>query len=259
MFKPTVAFLFLFLFTTIVVAQETEQEFYQLKIYNFENNEQVERTDEYLKNAYLPAVKRLGIENIGVFKPRQYEENDSIKKTYVLIPFESLEQWENLNEKLGQDQDFLNEAEGFINSAHNNPPYLRFQSIILKAFEDMPKMQASALDGPRKERVYELRSYQSPTETLFQNKVDMFNDGEVEIFDELGFNAVFYGEVISGPDMPNLMYMTTFANKESRDKHWQQFGESAGWKELSSKPEYPAHNVSHADIILLYPTRYSDY
>jgi hypothetical protein len=34
--------------------------------------------------------------------------------------------------------------------------------------------------------------------------------GEVPLFVRLGFNAVFYGEVIVGSHMPNLMYMTTF-------------------------------------------------
>ncbi|MDT0686154.1 NIPSNAP family protein [Autumnicola psychrophila] len=257
MIKPTVAFLLLLLFTSITNAQD--QEFYQLKIYHFEDEAQVERTDDYLKNAYLPALKETGIQNIGVFKPRQYEENDTIKKTYVLIPFNSLEQWKNLNQELGQNQDFLDQAESFMNSAYDDAPYLRFQSILLKAFEDMPQMQASALEGPREGRIYELRSYESPTETLFQNKVDMINNGEVEIFDKLDFNAVFYAEVISGPDMPNLMYMTTFPNKESRDKHWKQFSASEDWEELSSRPEYPSQNVSHADILFLYPTAYSDY
>ena len=41
--------------------------------------------------------------------------------------------------------------------------------------------------------------------------------GEIILFDRLDFNAVFYGEVISGSKMPNLMYMTTFDNQESRD------------------------------------------
>ncbi|MDT0688396.1 NIPSNAP family protein [Salegentibacter sp. F188] len=261
MFKPTLAFLFLLLLTTFSNAQEQnqDQEFYQLKIYHFEDEAQVERTDDYLKNAYLPALKETGIQNTGVFKPHENGKNDSIKKTYVLIPFQSLEQWESINEELGKNENFLKKAEDFINSDYKDTPYLRFESTLLKAFEDMPQMEASALEGPREDRVYELRSYESPTETLFQNKVDMFNDGEVEIFDELGFNAVFYAEVISGPDMPNLMYMTTFPDKESRDEHWKQFGEAPAWKKLSSKPEYPPYNVSHADILFLYPTEYSDY
>jgi thioesterase domain-containing protein len=87
----------------------------------------------------------------------------------------------------------------------------------------------------------------------------MFNVGdEINLFKRLGFNAVFYGEVIAGSHMPNLMYMTTFNNKEDRDKHWDAFGKDAYWKELVAKPEYQ-HNVSHADIIFLRPVEYSDF
>ena len=120
-------------------------------------------------------------------------------------------------------------------------------------------MQASPLNGARKDRIYELRSYESPSEAYFKNKVDMFNaGGEVKLFKRLGFNAVFYGEVLSGPKMPNLMYMTTFANQESRDAHWKEFVDAPEWKELISMSKYD-NNVSHIDITFLYPTEYSDY
>ena len=87
----------------------------------------------------------------------------------------------------------------------------------------------------------------------------MFNaGGEVVLFEELGFNAVFYAEVLSGDKMPNLMYMTTFKNQESRDEHWKAFGSAPKWKEISSMPKYQ-NNVSHIDRMYLYPTEYSDY
>ncbi len=120
-------------------------------------------------------------------------------------------------------------------------------------------MQLPQLKGPREERVYELRSYESATEKIFRNKVHMFNEGdEIGLFKKLNFNAVFYSEVIAGAHMPNLMYMTTFESKADRDAHWKAFGESPEWKKLSSMPEYQ-HNVSHIDITFLRPTSYSDY
>ena len=86
----------------------------------------------------------------------------------------------------------------------------------------------------------------------------MFNAGDdVGVFKRLGFNAVFYGEVVAGSTMPNLMYMTTFENKADRDAHWDSFGSDAYWKELSSLPEYQ-HNVSKNVTIFLHPTEYSD-
>ncbi len=63
-----------------------------------------------------------------------------------------------------------------------------------------------------KDRAYELRSYESPTEKLYWNKVEMFNKGdEIGLFKRLNFNAmVFYGEVVAGSRMPNLMHLTDF-------------------------------------------------
>ena len=131
-------------------------------------------------------------------------------------------------------------------------------TILLKAFKDMPVMKPSPVKGPRKNRVYELRSYKSSTETLLKNKIKMFNKGEIKLFDDLNFNAVFYGEVLAGPDMPNLMYLTTFPNQESRDEHWESFSNSPVWKKMAGLPEYQG-NVSEIEIHFLYPTDYSDY
>ena len=87
----------------------------------------------------------------------------------------------------------------------------------------------------------------------------MFNaGGEIKLFDRLGFNAVFYAEVISGSKMPNLMYMTTFSDMSSRDTLWKAFFAAPEWEALKAMPKYE-NNVSHADIIFLFPTEYSDY
>ncbi|MEI9809692.1 MAG: hypothetical protein WDO16_18540 [Bacteroidota bacterium] len=51
--------------------------------------------------------------------------------------------------------------------------------------------------------MYELRSYESATEKIFKNKVQMFNEGdEIGLFKKLGFNAVFYSEVIAAAKCP---------------------------------------------------------
>lgn len=87
----------------------------------------------------------------------------------------------------------------------------------------------------------------------------MFNaGGEVSLFESLGFNAIFYGEVVAGPQMPNLMYMTSFPSREVRDTLWASFFSSEKWKSLKADPNYQ-NNVSAVDIFFLYPTAYSDY
>ena len=73
---------------------EQAREYYQFKTYTLDTDEQELTTDNYLKEAFLPGLKKLGINNVGVFKPRQ--GTDSLKKIYVLIPFSSLEQFNSL-------------------------------------------------------------------------------------------------------------------------------------------------------------------
>jgi hypothetical protein len=122
----------------------------------------------------------------------------------------------------------------------------------------MPHLEVPKHSTPVGERIYELRSYEGHTEKIFKNKVRMFNEGgEVGIFKRLGFNAVFYGEVIAGSRMPNLMYMTTFPNKASRDEHWKAFSADPQWGELKGMDEYK-DNVSKIDIYFLHPTDDSD-
>ncbi len=171
----------------------------------------------------------------------------------------SLQLLEILDAELQKDKDYMVAAKDFLDAPHENPPYTRVESILMKAFIDMPKMIPTPLTGPRKDRVYELRSYESATEAKYINKVAMLNEGgEVTLFNDLGFNAVFYGEVLSGANMPNLMYMTTFKNKASRDAHWKSFSESPVWNQLKVDPKYQ-NNVSKNVTHFYYPTEYSDY
>lgn len=257
--RPLLITVFLaFVTTSNLWAQEQKREYYQLKTYTLANEKQENATDTYLKTAYLPALKRMGIDAVGVFKlrPTNYV---AANKIYVLIPFKSFDQFEKLDKNLANDKVYQSAGSAYINAAHNAPPYEHFTSTFMRAFADMPAMKASEVKGPRKDRVYELRSYESPTEALYWRKVDMFNaGGEVTLFDSLGFNAVFYAEVLSGDRMPNLMYLTTFTDQKSRDEHWDAFFSAPKWKEISAMKKYK-NTVSKADILLLYPTEYSDY
>jgi len=244
--------------TSTAFSAPPKKEFYEIKIYHVTNADQESRVDKFLKDAYLPALHRMGIKNVGVFKPVAADTASAGKLVYVLTPLKSLDQLLTLPKQLDKDAGYLTAGKDYIDAEYKNPPYSRFESIILQAFDQMPVHAKSKLDGPKSERIYELRSYEGHTEKIYRNKVKMFNvGGEVPLFDRLGFNAIFYGEVIAGSKMPNLMYMTTFANKADRDAHWKAFSDDAEWNKLKVNPEYQ-NNVSKNVQLFLYPTEYSD-
>ena len=251
--------LFGFILLTILFSSVSSmaRDFYQIKVYTLENKNQESMVDAYLKDAYLPALHRAGIKTVGVFKP--IEEDPAVgTKIFVFIPLKNLGQLETLEDKIFEDKEFLQKGKAYLEAKHDNPPYARIESILLRAFEKQPEFFVPKYDTPRSDQIFELRSYQGPTEKLWRQKVHMFNEGgECALFKKLKFNAVFYGEVLSGSAMPNLMYMTSFSDRNSNKEHWDAFRDHPDWNALKDKPEY-ANTVSHIDKWLCHPTAYSD-
>ena len=233
------------------------REYFELRVYHFVNKEQEAIIDDFLKNALLPALHKTDRKLIGVFKPIA-NDTAADKRIFVLIPHKSIKDFAELAGKLDKDKSFQTAGANYLNAPYDKPVYSRMERILLYAFEGMHSLAKPQLSGPRSEHVYEMRSYEGHTEKISRNKIDMFNKGdEVGLFKRLGFNAVFYGEVIAGSRMPNLMYMTSFNSMKDRDDHWNAFRDDPYWKKLSADPNYQ-HNVSRNEMTFLRAAEYSD-
>ena len=245
----------LFLFAMAVTFTVSARDYYQLKVYKLKDKAQKTVVDNYLKNAYLPALHRAGIKQVGVFKPIDTSEG---LKIIVFIPMKNVAQIEKIEDLFTEDNKLLADGAEYINASWENPPYERIESVVLRAFKEMPAFEAPNHSTPASERVYELRSYEGPTEKYYRKKVEMFNEGgEITIFKNVGSQPVFFAEVLSGSTMPNLMYLTTYSDMKSHDEHWDTFRKHPDWIELQGKKEYD-NTVSTAVVQLLYPTDYSD-
>lgn len=237
----------LFLIASLFFFEARANDYYKLIVYHFTDSRQEKQLDDFLSGIYMPKLHKTGFAKIGVFKPIG-NDTASDKQIVVLLQHKKMEkltvplQW-NLTE-LG---------------SYHQPIFTRYEQILLSSFKDMPEMKIPSDAVSKKDRVFELRSYESPTEAAYRNKVHMFNEGgEIQLFEQLKFNAVFYADVLLGSKMPNLMYMTCFSSIDSRNEHWKQFGESDTWKKLSSMDFYK-NNMSALHSQLLKSTAYSDY
>jgi hypothetical protein len=239
-------------------APHAKQMYYEIKMYRIASPAQDSRIDAYLRDAYIPAMHRAGISKIGVFKP--VEQDTAFGKIiYVFIPFKTIDQYLGLEAKLNSDQVYRQAGKDFIDAPYNDPPFKRYESILLKAFAFMPEFRSPVYTTSMAERIYELRSYESATEAKATKKIQMFNEGgEIALFESIGANAVFYGQVLFGSLKPRLMYMTTYADMKSHDDHWNAFRNSDGWKKLSGLEEYK-NTVSKVNPYLLHPASYSDF
>ncbi|GGF18051.1 NIPSNAP family protein [Hymenobacter cavernae] len=238
-----------------------KRDFYQLKIYHLQNQEQEQRLDTYLQQAYLPALHRAGIGKVGVFKPIASPDasapTPAEQLVFVFIPCSSAEQYLKLEADLEKDKQYQTSGQDYLNAAFDKPVYSRIEAVSMLAFTGMPGFHMPALKSGPAERVYELRNYEGATEKLHQNKVAQFNNGEIGIFKRLNFNTVFCGQVVSGSKMPNLMYLSAFENKADQEAHWKAFGADPEWVKMKAMPEY-AHNMLRMDVYLLHPASYSD-
>ena len=198
-----------FAFSNSVSAAE-KRDYYEIKFYHLTTNEQVKKVDDFLKDAYLPALHRAGIAKVGVFHPRGIDTAVD-KRVYVFIPVKTLEKVSVVEDLMITDPELIKAGDAYWNAEFNEGPTERLYRQKVKMFNE---------------------------------------GGEISLFKRLNFNAVFYSEVVAGSHQPNLMYMTSFNNIADRDEHWKVFGSDPEWTKLKVMPEYLNSVSKNEQILL---------
>jgi hypothetical protein len=211
------------------------REYYQLRRYNLKSGPQLKLTEDYFGNALIPALGRLGMGPIGAFK---LDIGQDTPAYYVLIPGPSVAALAEIDLHLAKDEDFLKIAAPFWNATASAPAYQRVEISLLAAFEGWPKLTPPASAATRGKRMFQLRTYESPSDGEHVRKVQMFHSGEFDIFLKAGFHPVFFGDALSGSRLPNLTYMLAFENTAELEAKWDIFRNDPEWKKLSADPRF---------------------
>ena len=237
-----------------IPAQE-ERVFYELRRYQMQSGPQTKVTEAYVADALIPALNRLGSSPVGVFHVDIGPETPTM---YVLIPGGSAESLVTADQKLVQDERFMQAAEPFWKAPAREPAFLRYESSLLSAFEGWPKLTVPAATAGKGKRIFQLRTYESPSNGAHVRKVEMFHHGEFEIFQKAGFHPVFFGDTLIGSRLPKLTYMLSFADLPELNAKWDVFRNDPEWKKLSGSPRYAYEAiVSNIDNLILSPTSFS--
>jgi hypothetical protein len=186
----------------------------------------------------IPELNGLGVEPVGVFTATQ----NSLSQVIVVLPRSeegsltsaSADAWLLADEPLGAE-----------------PLYHTYSSSLYRAFDGFPDIHKPTQNA---NRVFQLRTYESPGVTEHEKKVEMFQSSEIAIFERVGLNPVFFAQAIADTDMPNLTYMLAFDDLASLKTAWQTFVADEEWQQLSALPEYAdellIRNISNS---LLHP------
>jgi hypothetical protein len=236
------------------LAAPAAREFYELRIYEMPTGNRKAALNDYLAKAAIPAWSRLGIGPVGVFN---VVSGANALMLYVLIPYPDLDAFLSAPAKLAADAEYRKAAAEYLAVPIDNPAYTRYESRLLHAFANVPRLRVPAETAEKKPRLFELRIYESHSETAAAKKIEMFNEGgEIALFERIGLRPVFFGQTLTGPRQPNLVYMIVHQDMAAREKAWGVFGSEPEWKKLSSDPAY-ANTVSATTVAFLRPAAYS--
>ena len=236
-------------------AAESSNHFLEIRQWRLHNTteEQPKRLAEYLEKGFGPALERAGAKLAGSFS--NFIGTDG--PYYITVA--EFRSWAAIGDALNAMRaDEAHRGELQKLSAGQGLPFVRVESSLLRCFDAMPTVLADNSAAPASPRIFELRTYESQTFATLPRKVDMFNRGEMQIFQRLGMRPVFFGETLVGPKQPNLMYMLSYNDWDARDRLWKEFSSDPEWKKLSGVPEMKDPQiVSNISNVILKPMAFS--
>jgi len=247
-----------------------EREFYELRCYRMHAGTRLttavnpERLHGYLAGALLPALKKHRVGPVGVFTELTVDKATGSSAplvhspVWMLTPFSSMEAFVRTSMETVHDPEVQRAGREYLHTPKSSPAFERIDSWFLIAFPGHPYLQLPAFSRDRvPTRVFEMRDYESHSEERALNKIAMFDDGETALMQDLGMSPVFYGQALTGPDLPHMRYMTSGPDLASHLANWRKFGPDPRWEKMKNLPEY-ADNTSRNTARFLVPTAYSE-
>lgn len=247
-----------------------QREFYELRCYRMHPGTRLtaavnpERLHGYLSRALLPALKRHGVGPVGVFTEITVDKTTGNSAplvhspVWMLTPFSSMEAFVRTSTETIQDPEVQRAGQEYLHAPKSSPAFERVDSWFLIAFPGHPRLRLPSFSRERVvTRVFEMRDYESHSEERALNKIAMFDDGETEVMQDLGMSPVFYGQALTGPDLPHMRYMTSGPDLATHLANWKKFGPDPRWEKMKNLPEY-ADNTSRNTARFLVPTVYSE-
>ncbi|CAN5328129.1 NIPSNAP family protein [soil metagenome] len=231
------------------------REIYDLKFYQLKSDEKAALFDKAMEEAAIPALKGGGASTVGVFRERadgQAETNSATR--YVLTVYPSPQAYAGALTHDYGDVDFGDHLP-YLFGGKDDAAFERVEGSLMLAFDGFPALVDPEGDGGD-DRYFELRTYESPSEGKAVLKVEMFNKGELDIFEKVGLTSVFYGQAVVAPNLPQLTYMVVYENEDAQQAAWDAFRTSPDWEKLKGEERY-ADTVSNITSKFLVALPYS--
>ncbi len=215
--------------TMLAADSAPAHQFMEFRHYKFVSPEAAKSFDDHVSTALIPALNRAGVKPVGYWKTT---DEATAGERYMLVTYGSLADIGKVRAAVTADEDYQAKFREYAGRDAKIVGLDRVRSELLESFDCWPKTTVPELTKAGKQALFELRTYESPTEHLGNEKVVMFNSGEVPIFLDCQISPVFMGQALVGDRLPNLTYMTVYPDAATRDAAWVKFREHPDWKEV---------------------------
>jgi len=232
---------------------ETERKtrFYVVEQYQLEQGPQTSRIHDFFSKALSPALDRI---HPG---PKIFLEAIAaphLPTVTAIIGVESVGQIWEISQQLFADKDFSRAFDQWESGAE---PYVTSSAALLEATAYSPEIVPPE-KPPESPRIFELRTYHSPTARQRRALDARFSGAEIKIFHRSGIHPVFYSSTVFGANRPNLTYLIPFDNLAAREKAWSAFGADEEWiKVRKESVERDGQITAVIDLSLHRATAYS--
>jgi hypothetical protein len=231
---------------TTLAASEKKTRFYVLEQLFMKNGAQLPRVHDFMGKVMLPALTAI---HPG---PKIYLEAivaPHMPQFAAIYGFESLDQIWDTHRKVAEDAELRKKGDEYESGPE--PPFENQTNTLIEAAGYSPEI--APLDpSTAAPRIFELRTYHSPTWRQLEALHDRFAGPEIKIFHRSGIHPVLYGSTVFGAKMPNLMYLIPFANLAEREKAWAAFGADPEWVKVRKESVEKHGQISSVIEIALY-------
>jgi len=233
-------------------AEEKKTRFYALDNFYLKSGTQLGRMNDFVSKTLLPALEK------QPWRPRIFLEAmvaPHMPQFAAISGFQSMEEmWSQRRSMLANE-----ELQKAFEAWESGPeaPYEHYSVSLLEAADYSPEISPPA-EAPKAPRIFELRTYHSPTWRQLRALHERFAGPEIRIFDRCGVHPILYTTMIFGQNLPNLTYLIPFESLAAREKAWAAFGADPEWIKVRKESTDKHGQVSSVIQISLYrATRYS--
>lgn len=217
--------------------------YFLLESYLLKNGSQAQRLASYFQTARVGRAGRL--QTVAPVLVLEALVAAHMPQMLAVSAFGSLEEIAAMKRKLREDAQAREALASW--ETGDEAAYEELNETVLEAAEYCPPLPQAAPAGSglnKTPRVFELRTYHSPTERQLRALHERFAGPEIRIFHRSGIHPILYSSTLIGANKPNLTYLIPFDDLAAREKAWAAFGADPEWVKVRAESVAKSGQIS---------------